>query len=430
MSLAEDLLAVLNDPTYMWSHALRQSSRDSQRLFLTMPLLPQPILVDDLQVAYSSQKFNQAESFLDSLRALEDSFITIDAGTQDRRWARFRNPSLQDFSHEYLNKYSDWLDGLLSEPVFYDQIIRVYEIAMSRLPAVRKISPGPPPRLVRNEGPIKFPEIRSWVVRHHNYLIDKAMSLALSGSETEAVRLSEEKRISAKFKEISEVILTFGEPSSHSAKQSLSELIDRALKPTDESSAVTIYDILRGGGKAASLIQRYSASDAMDVLRESILDKDTWKFSILSLIDQHLGIDSEASLEQWGNDYLAYLDGYVYEMLQSDDYDDLDNAIHEMEDIGTFLDIDLYDSISALESRRDNIPPEEDDADYERYTSENSSSGSDSMRELDNVFASLLELCLSTSEHPHTPWSRGPRKASSAVAGYVCPVDDPRSPSS
>jgi len=400
MSLAEDLLAVLNDPTYIWSHALRESSQDSQRLFLTLPLLLQPIAVDDLQVAYSSQRFNQAEPFLDSLRALEDSFISIDAGTQGKRWVSFRNPSLQDFSHEYLNKYSDWLDSLLSEPVFYEQIIGAYEIAMSRLPGVSKVSPGPPPRLVYDEGPVKFSEIRSWVVRRHEHLIGKAISLALSGSEIEPVRQYEKKTISAKFKKLSEVILTFGEPSGLPTKQSLSELVDRALRPADESSAIAIHDLLRGG-KAAHLVQRYSAGDAMDILRESILDKDTWKFSILSLIDHHLGINSEASMEQWGNDYLAYLEDFVYEMLQSDDYEDLDNAIHEIGDISSFLEVDLYDSISALENRRDHLPSEEDDdADYERYASENSSasrSSSDSMRELDNVFASLLELCLAGS---------------------------------
>jgi hypothetical protein len=96
-----------------------------------------------------------------------------------------------------------------------------------------------------------------------------------------------------------------------------------------------------------------------------------------------------------GEDYLAYLEGFVDEMLQSEDCDDLDAAIHEMEDIGSFLDVDLYDSISALESRRDNMPSEEDDEEYDRYASGNSPgnrSRGDSMRQLDNIFESLLEL--------------------------------------
>src|SRR6201999_64380 len=102
VSLADDLMAVLDDPTHMWSHALKGSSRDSQRLFLTLALLPQPAAVDDVQVAYSAQRVIAAESFMDSLRALEDSFVGISAGSQGVRWIRFRNPSLEDFSHQYL----------------------------------------------------------------------------------------------------------------------------------------------------------------------------------------------------------------------------------------------------------------------------------------------------------------------------------------
>jgi len=132
MALADDILAVLDNPTHMWSHALRELSQESQRLFLTLSLLPQPILIDDLQIAYSAQSFNRTEPFLDSLRALDDSFISISAGTRDRRWVDFRNPSLLDFCEEYLNQYSDWLDSLLSQPIYYEQIAGVYELAMAR----------------------------------------------------------------------------------------------------------------------------------------------------------------------------------------------------------------------------------------------------------------------------------------------------------
>ena len=131
MSLADEILAVLDNPTRMWSHALRELSQEGQRLFLTLPLLPQPILIDDLQVAYTTQHFNKTEPFLDSLRALDDSFVSISAGTRNQRWVDFWNPSLQDFSHEYLNQYTDWLDSLLSSPVYYEQIASVYELAMA-----------------------------------------------------------------------------------------------------------------------------------------------------------------------------------------------------------------------------------------------------------------------------------------------------------
>src|ERR1700722_20746442 len=124
MSLADELLAALNDPTYMWSHALKESSPDSQRLFLAMALLPQPVSADDLQIAHSAESASRVEPFIDSLRTLEDSFIKIEAAgyMSSRRWVNFRNPSLQDFAYQYLDEYSDWLDTLLSSPVYYEQI--------------------------------------------------------------------------------------------------------------------------------------------------------------------------------------------------------------------------------------------------------------------------------------------------------------------
>src|ERR1700733_12583349 len=102
MALADDLLAVLNDPTHMWSHALKELSSDAQRLFLTLTLLPKPVSSDVLQVSFTSQTSSRSASFLDSLRSLEDSFISIDKRYADRRSVAFRNPSLQDFANAHL----------------------------------------------------------------------------------------------------------------------------------------------------------------------------------------------------------------------------------------------------------------------------------------------------------------------------------------
>src|SRR5450756_196505 len=183
MPLADDLLAILNDPTHMWSHALKEASRDSQRLFLTLALFSKALTVDDLQIAYSEQNSATSESFMDSLRALEDSFVKIRAGYQGIRWVDFRNPSLQDFSHEHLNEYSDWLDTLLSTPMYYEQIIGTYKLGMSRKPATILLKPrgsAPPIKTIR-EGDRKFDGIHRWLRRHHGQIATKAIDLALSG---------------------------------------------------------------------------------------------------------------------------------------------------------------------------------------------------------------------------------------------------------
>ena len=388
MALAEDLLAVLDDPTHMWSHALRESSQDSQRLFLTLPLLPQPISADDLQVAYSAQRFNQNEPFLDSLRALEDSFISIGAGYEDRRWVRFRNPSLQDFSYEYLNRYSDWLDRLLSNPVYYEQVSSVYNIAMSRLPGYYVVSKRLLWGWIHHEVGLKFTGIRNWVVSRHDDLITKALDLALSAPE---VLTSHEKQdLSARLKELVDFILMFGEPSGESAKQSLGNLIARAFKPIEKSAASTMFDLLRLRN-TADLIERYSATNAMEVLRTNILDKDAWKFSVLLQIDEFLEIASKDSLLAWGYDYIDYVDEFIEEMSHSEDNEDLESAIKELEGISSRLGIDLTSSISALETQRSSLPSKEEDEDYESYDAKSSSKSSGSSRELDNIFASLLE---------------------------------------
>jgi hypothetical protein len=391
MSLAEEILSVLHDPTYMWSHALREASQDSQRLFLTLPFLPQPISTNDLQVAYSTQRFNQTETFLDSLRALEDSFISIDVGGQNRRWVNFRNPSLQDFSHKYLNKYTDWLNRILSNPTYYEQVINVYNLAMSRLPGSRTVSAGPPHRLNYHEGELRFTEIRSWVTSQHHDLISEAINLALSRSEVRDRYKYVRQDFSIKLKELVEIILTFGEPSEQSTIQVFGELINRALRPTDEPSADSVLDLLRVR-KTAKVVEKYSTDDAMEILRTNILDLDeqTWRFSVLSKIDEFLGIDYEESMDAWGHDYIRHLDEFVDEMMQSSDYEDIDNAINEMRGVSSLLGIDLYDSISVLESHRDSLPPDRGDGDYERYSTSQISDSSSS-HELDNVFASLLE---------------------------------------
>ena len=167
-------------------------------------------------------------------------------------------------------------------------------------------------------------------------------------------------------------------------------LIDEALQPPSESSANAMLGLLQIQN-TANIVERYSNSDAMGVLRTNILDKDTWKFSILSKIDEYLGINPEESMDAWGYDYSTFIkEDYVYEMSQSTDYEDLDNAINELRGISSILGIDLDDSISELENHRDDLPPEQPDEDYERYSTSQARDGNSS-RELDNVFASLLE---------------------------------------
>jgi hypothetical protein len=393
MSLADDLLAVLEDPTHMWSHALRESSRDSQRLFLTLPLLPQPIAVDDLQVAHSGQVTTPAESFLDSLRALEDSFLQIGVEFQGARWVDFRNPSLQDFSHQYLSEYSDWLDTLLSAPVYYEQIVNAYKLGMARdldQTILTRGESGPPTRTVR-EGERKFDGIHRWLTRRHAQLIPKALDLASTGSQIHLHYMYESQDACSKLKELLQILLAYGIPPGDSVRQALSKVIQQALKPATKDSASIMFDLLRAS-QTADIIAVHAPSDAMKILRHNLLDKDKWKFAMLARIDELLGVGPDDSMTAWGRDYIAHAEGLEYQLSGNEDPDDYDEAIEELRDVSSFLGIDLYDQIDILETKRDELPQRRSDEDFESYDAASSKSNSqDPSRELDRIFSALLE---------------------------------------
>lgn len=400
MSLADEMLAALNDPTYMWSHALRESSRDSQRLFLAMALLPPAVSVDDLQIAHSAEIASPTESFVDSLRTLEDSFIEISAGHRGARWVDFRNPSLQDFAYGYLNRYSDWLDTLLSSPVYYEQIVGVYSLAVRRSPGswTTEKRGGLTVRTNYRDGPIAFNDINRWVAMRHERLISRAAELAASDSELHIYHYPnyfDKPDAGSKLKEIVKNLRTFGVLSTRERGSALSAVVAHALEPSNEAGANTIFELLRTRN-TAEIIEAHIADAPMQVLRSNILDKDTWKFSVLSRIDEFLGIENEDSMADWGEDYISHAEELPYNMSGESDYDDYTGAIEELQSLESFLGINLHHSITALESARNELPPEEEEEadDYERYaaTSEKrSSSHADPFRELDRIFSGLLE---------------------------------------
>lgn len=398
--LADDMLAVLNDPTYMWSHALKESSRDSQRLFLAMALLPPPISVDDLQVAHSAQRVSQTESFIDSLRTLEDSFIEIDSGFLGDRWTDFRNPSLQDFSREYLNNHSDWLDTLLEFPEYYESVSGVYQLAMARSPGTYTVNKTglATTRRVYREGSAKFANINRWVAARHEQLMPKAINLALpdGGSPTYRYHYTNRKKdVCERLKELLEIWIAYGAPSTRASRNPLSSLIDYALRPDKEVGAKIMADLL-SARRTAEIIEEFSSPDAMLVLRRNLLDKDIWKFPILSKIDEFLEIDSEESLTAWGEEYISYANDLAHSIPRDpdQDYESYSETIDDLRSTSYLLGIDLDEQILALEVARDEIPPETDEpSDYEKYASANKadSSNDDSLSQLDAIFSGLVE---------------------------------------
>jgi hypothetical protein len=47
--------------------------------------------------------------FFDALQSLDDSFLSIKLDAIGSQNIGFRNPSLEDFAHAYINEHADWL---------------------------------------------------------------------------------------------------------------------------------------------------------------------------------------------------------------------------------------------------------------------------------------------------------------------------------
>jgi len=378
MALADDLLTVLDDPTHMWSHALKELSNDAQRLFLTLTLLPKPVSSDILQIAYTSQKFNKVESFLDSLRSLEDSFISIERRYADLRAVSFRNPSLEDFANVYLDSNSDWLDILLSSPKYYEQVLSVFNLAMTQTAIIIDSRTRR-----RKAAPSKYPGINLWIKYRANQLIELGIDL-LEVQSAEIFVDSTRSRLS----QILKILFIYGAPTNKASARKLKAAAEAELNPSTHASADVMLNLLRNPNYR-SLLDKIIQGDAAMLMRANVLDKGTWKFTILCKLDELLRLDSVETWNSWGQAYVDYAKGLARDLADSDDDDDLRVAIEEMTDINNMLDADLYDEINMLEERRSSLPKEEDYNDIESGAKAPRSTA-DASAQLDVIFGSLL----------------------------------------
>src|SRR5271157_2470247 len=378
MALADDLLAVLDDPTHMWSHALRELSVDGQRLFLTLTLLPKPVSSDVLQIAYTAQTLDRSETFLESLRSLEDSFISIERRYADLRLVGFRNPSLLDFATIYIDNNSDWLDSLLSAPKYFEQIIIVFSLAMTKTATVVN-----PRDRSRKDARPKYPGIRRWVERRFSELITTAVNL-LDAEKAEVYVV----RGSSRLGQLLEIMAAYGTPTKSAILDKLRTKVEEAVYPATRESADVMVELLRKPNYRR-LLDELLNDNACAVMRESILDKDAWKFAVLSDLDWLLELELEESWESWGNDYVSYARQLAEELADSTDDDELRVAIKELNSVGDMLGADLYNEISMLEQQREVLKQYEDYNDDELPLS-GSGNAVDESAELDRIFASLL----------------------------------------
>lgn len=337
-TLADYLLEVLNNPTRMWSHALKELSADAQRLFLTMVLLPMPVLAELLQVAYTSQAVSKSEPFMDSLRSIEGSFVAI----KNSRFfpsVDFRNPSLHDFANRYVDDNSDVLDALLSVPVLFEQIITTFNLAMAQ--TEHRVNTVTRKRV---DSPPKFPKIKGWVERH----ADKLISCAIELFDTEPVTAVVYWKHS-RIRQLLSLIAVYGLPLASAESEKLRAAARVAMSPLDRSSAEEAMQFLKDPA-FKNLLDRILQEDSAAVMRRNVLDRDNWKFHILLRLDRILNVETSVSWQSWGVGFVEY----VRELIATDDLPleiRLRDVIDELLHMQVTLDIDLSAEIADLESR-------------------------------------------------------------------------------
>ena len=274
----------------MWSHALKELSSDGQRLFLTLTLLPNPVSSDVLQIAYTSQKITRSESFLDSLRSLEDSFINIVKISSYLRGVGFRNPSFEDFAKIHLDGNTDWLDILLSSPRYYEQVQLVFDLAMAQ----SEVRIDPKTRL-RKDTPVKYPGIAAWAQYRSSELIEIAINL-LGGERAEIFGNPRRTRLGR----LLEVVFTYGMPTDEVVVDKLRVAVKASLNPPTQTIAEATLELLLKP-RYRALIDKLVQDKSAALMRANILDKDGWKFTILSKLDKILELDMEQTWLSWGN---------------------------------------------------------------------------------------------------------------------------------
>jgi hypothetical protein len=374
MGLADEILAVLDDPTRMWSHALRQLSRDSRRLFLTLTVLPKPVSADVLQIAYTAQKVDRSESFLDSLRSIEDSFVNIKKPWGAVRSVEFRNPSLQDFAHAYIDENPELLDTILSSPAFYEQMTTIFALAMARSEDQSETSQP------------KYTGIRKWVDRRAGRLILTAIDL-LDSEEGDLYSYVGRSRLS----QLIEIMDHYGTPDAAETSDKVKRVVAQAVNPSSKRVADITVSLLNNL-RQRPIMDKLVAGNAAAVMRENILDKNDWKYGILGELDMILDLDRDDSWQSWGKSYLEYAQQLAENLSDSDDDQDLRDAINELTSITEIFDIDMSEEIHKLEAQRETISSKDSDYDEqdEIAPSPSDRGSGDASHQLQRIFSSLL----------------------------------------
>lgn len=132
----------LDNPVEIWKHAFQnQISESSRYVLFTLLTLSGKVYSDDLKkcfyslVEYDTNTFKlqfNRETFNNSLKELENSFIKIEKDSHGNLYINFQNPSIQDFLINILKKDNDLKGSLLNSLIFIEQITNIFHVKTTK----------------------------------------------------------------------------------------------------------------------------------------------------------------------------------------------------------------------------------------------------------------------------------------------------------
>lgn len=379
--LADELLDVLDDPSKMWSRALCELPRDAQRLFLTLATVGAPVAVDDLRQAYTAQSFEPESTFLDCLRSLDDSFFSIASrrvgswsfSVRDDatvRYVDFWNPTVSDFSQGYLDENTDWLDAVMGSPVFPDQLSTIFGLAMTEY-----------------AGAAKFPNIRKWVRRSQESLLEEFIVLAVDQDEHNRVSRPYGDKYSG-LADVTRIVRWVRRESPEACLDLFRDYVSSQLRPRTERELKVVWYLV-GDERDRAVLQKLTGIAPLLELRSGILDLDEWKYPYLVTLDGAIAeLDQATSLADWGEGYQTYLTSRISDLEAQDSYEGLQDAMREVQDAMDVLGVDLSSELQDIEYLIENFPREPDEDD-DGPSEVRSQKDEDRMERVDELFANF-----------------------------------------
>ncbi|MBL8029688.1 MAG: restriction endonuclease [Candidatus Doudnabacteria bacterium] len=128
----------LDNPELIWKHSYeKQITNFSKCLLMVLLSMGGPALFEDLKEAFIkfAQKYSKKYNFTfnsfslkDSIKELENTFISSKRDGRGQIYIDFQNPSIKDFLLNYLKRDSDLVDDLITNVIFLNQFFTVFSV--------------------------------------------------------------------------------------------------------------------------------------------------------------------------------------------------------------------------------------------------------------------------------------------------------------